>query len=151
VISFVVKKKKKDETGKKYCRFVERLSLTRAISNRCKPSYARNMLSEQSRKWVDRAKDLWCKSFHNKPMWPINGRYQCASCLRYHAVRWEQVAGQHGAGREHTRQNGHRSLNSALIPAPRSAVVRLNEWKELNVAAPVLGKQLRPHLAPRRP
>lgn len=122
-------KNNKDETGKKYRKFLERLSLTRAISNHCKPSYARNMLDEQSRKWVDRAKDVWCKSFHNKPMWPINGRYQCGSCLRYHAVRWEQVAGQHGTGREHTSQTGRRSFNSALIPASRFAIVRLNQGK----------------------
>jgi len=103
-----------DAQWEKYRRFLERLSLTRAIWIHAKPSYARNMLDEQSRKWVDRAKDLWCKSFHHKPMWPINGRYQCGSCFRYHAVCWEQVAGQHGAGREYTRQTGRRSFNSAL-------------------------------------
>jgi hypothetical protein len=35
--------------------------------------------------------DLWCDLLHDKPMWPINGRYQCRTCLRYRPVRWEQI------------------------------------------------------------
>ena len=110
-------------------RVLGRLSHTSAISILRKPAYPRNMLGEQSRKWVGRAKDLWCKSFHNQPMWPVNGRYQCGACLRYDAVRWEQVARGHGAGCEHRREPARRSFNSALIPLPRFALVRLNGWK----------------------
>jgi hypothetical protein len=101
-----------DQTIKKYRWFPERLSLARTISIGAKPSYAPNMLGEQSCNWVDRAKDLWCELFHNKPMWPINGRYQCGCCLRYHAVRWEQVARPRGAAGEHTRETGRRSFHS---------------------------------------
>jgi hypothetical protein len=107
-------------------RVLERLSLARAISIMQEPPYPRNMLVEQSRKCVARAKGRWCELFHNKPMWPINGRYQCGSCFRYHAVRWEQVAVRHVAGREHTHETARRSFHSAGIPGPRFAVVRLN-------------------------
>jgi hypothetical protein len=110
-----------NQTIKKYRWFSERLSLARTISIGAKPSYPRNMLGEQSCNWVDRAKDLWCELFHNKPMWPINGRYQCGSCFRYHVVRWERVA-----GREPTRQTARRSSSSAVISGPRFAVARLN-------------------------
>jgi hypothetical protein len=31
----------------------------------------------------------WCKKTHNRPMWPINGRYICSDCLRSFPVAWE--------------------------------------------------------------
>jgi hypothetical protein len=32
---------------------------------------------------------FWCKSMHNKAMWPIHGRYVCPQCLREYRVAWE--------------------------------------------------------------
>jgi len=83
------------------------------------------MLAEQSRKWVNRTKDIWCELFHDKPMWPVNGRYQCGHCFRYHPVRWEQVPAKHRAGEQPTRQTGWRALNSSLLSAPRLALARV--------------------------
>jgi hypothetical protein len=37
---------------------------------------------------VEKLKDIWCRAFHNEPMWPVNGRYQCRCCLRYHGISW---------------------------------------------------------------
>src|SRR4051812_8438715 len=73
---------------------------------------------EQKREWMGRAKDLWCEVFHNKPMWPVNGRYQCGSCLRYHAVRWENAAAQTGTKHDHTCRVAEEAFN--LNPAVRS-------------------------------
>jgi hypothetical protein len=44
-------------------------------------------------------------------------------------VRWEKIAGRREAGGEHRRHIGRRLFNSALIFAPRFAIVRLNESK----------------------
>ena len=56
---------------------------------RQKPTYARYMFREQLRKSIDRAQGLWCEFFHDQAMWPMNGRYQCRTCLRYTPVPWE--------------------------------------------------------------
>jgi hypothetical protein len=37
----------------------------------------------------NRFSEAWCKAMHNKPMWPINGKYVCSQCLREHSVTWE--------------------------------------------------------------
>jgi hypothetical protein len=58
--------------------------------------------------------EFWCKLLHDRPNWPIHGRYACRVCGRSYAVPWEfttlspdfQRAGQPGvttptlAGRE---------------------------------------------------
>ena len=36
-----------------------------------------------------RLANLWCKTTHPAPMWPVNGRYQCPVCLRSYPVPWE--------------------------------------------------------------
>lgn len=33
-------------------------------------------------------KRVWCKLFHTEAMWPIHGRYLCATCLE----PWEVIA-----------------------------------------------------------
>lgn len=47
--------------------------------------YARIMLHRT----METARALWCEFFHDQAMWPINGRYQCRTCLRYTEVPWE--------------------------------------------------------------
>jgi len=47
---------------------------------------------ERSLSLMNKTKDLWCRAVHNQPMWPVNGRYQCRCCLRYHHVRWTEPA-----------------------------------------------------------
>jgi hypothetical protein len=47
------------------------------------------MVRKQLIKTIDKAQALWCEMFHDQAMWPINGRYQCRTCLRYTAVPWE--------------------------------------------------------------
>jgi hypothetical protein len=32
--------------------------------------------------------DIWCNLMHEKPMWPIHGRYECGICGRQHQVTW---------------------------------------------------------------
>jgi hypothetical protein len=34
---------------------------------------------------------LWCSFAHDQMMWPINGKYQCRRCLRYHEIRWAKA------------------------------------------------------------
>lgn len=55
-----------------------------------KVSYAQIMVSERSQNPLEKARDFWCQLFHDEPMWPVNGHYQCRRCLRYHPVSWEQ-------------------------------------------------------------
>ena len=50
------------------------------------------MLLSQFQKIVYKVEALWCEVFHDQPMWPINGRYQCRTCLRYTAVPWEAAS-----------------------------------------------------------
>lgn len=33
--------------------------------------------------------ELWCKAVHTQTMWPVNGNYLCAKCLRRYPVAWE--------------------------------------------------------------
>jgi hypothetical protein len=30
----------------------------------------------------------WCRWMHRTPMWPINGRYRCPTCMREYEVPW---------------------------------------------------------------
>jgi len=32
--------------------------------------------------------DLWCRTMHQSPMWPIHGQYQCRRCMRCFSVPW---------------------------------------------------------------
>jgi hypothetical protein len=32
----------------------------------------------------------WCRLMHPRPMWPINGRYQCPACQRVTLIGFEQ-------------------------------------------------------------
>ena len=32
--------------------------------------------------------DLWCRSMHSAPRWPMHGYYECPDCLRRHPVPW---------------------------------------------------------------
>jgi len=48
------------------------------------------MLAQQFTNLVERMKTLWCQVFHDAAMWPINGHYQCRTCLRYHPIRWDE-------------------------------------------------------------
>ena len=32
---------------------------------------------------------VWCRTMHRRPMWPIHGEYECATCLRRYPVPWE--------------------------------------------------------------
>lgn len=34
--------------------------------------------------------DAWCRMMHSDPMWPVNGEYQCRTCLRKFRVAWEE-------------------------------------------------------------
>ncbi len=36
--------------------------------------------------WLSR---LWCRTMHEKAMWPIHGRYVCPRCFREYAVDWD--------------------------------------------------------------
>ena len=67
-----------------------RLRRRSSISAAVDEGYARGM-SQQSPKWITVVRDLWCKLFHDEPMWPVRGQYQCRRCLCYHPVRWEQI------------------------------------------------------------
>jgi hypothetical protein len=41
--------------------------------------------------------DIWCNLMHEKPMWPIHGRYECRICGRRHQVAWaEPISGHRG-------------------------------------------------------
>ncbi len=33
----------------------------------------------------------WCKTMHQRAMWPIHGKYICPQCLREYPVAWEGV------------------------------------------------------------
>ncbi len=61
---------------------------------------------------VDRIAGWWCKRMHNEPMWPVNGKYICRTCLRAHPVEWS---------------NSHSYATRpvpALHPVPASPVLR---------------------------
>jgi hypothetical protein len=42
---------------------------------------------EKPKMWK-RLGDIWCILMHEKPMWPIHGRYECSICGRQHQVPW---------------------------------------------------------------
>jgi hypothetical protein len=69
------------------------------------------MLIAKTQEWMNTAKDVWCQVVHDQAMWPINGRYQCRTCLRYHPVAWEQPES-HGAGEKDMLQSGNSQVTA---------------------------------------
>jgi hypothetical protein len=70
------------------------------------------MLMAKTQEWMNAVKDIWCQAVHDQPMWPINGRYQCRKCLRYHAVAWAQPQ-EHGvAEREEILQSSNSQVRA---------------------------------------
>lgn len=60
---------------------------------------------------------LWCKSMHPAPMWPMNGHYQCPTCLRSYPVPWE-----------HPRESAaiaDQPMTRAVIHAPRTSAASM--------------------------
>jgi hypothetical protein len=41
---------------------------------------------------LDRIGELWCIGMHRSTMWPVQGRYRCAVCLREYPVQFEMAA-----------------------------------------------------------
>jgi hypothetical protein len=78
---------------------LERLSRARQFSPVAGPLYPRCMVSMQTHRWIDRTRRLWCRLFHDQPMWPVSGRYQCRVCLIYHDVCWEKTASSNASSR----------------------------------------------------
>jgi hypothetical protein len=69
------------------------------------------MLIAKTQEWMNTAKDVWCQVVHDQAMWPINGRYQCRTCLRYHPVAWEQPESR-GAGEKDMLQSGNSQVTA---------------------------------------
>jgi len=46
-----------------------------------------DLMGETSR-LMDRVRGVWCEWFHDAPMWPIHGQYECATCGRHKSVPW---------------------------------------------------------------
>ena len=44
------------------------------------------------RELIDRIQGWWCETMHDRAMWPIHGKYRCATCLREYAVGFEETA-----------------------------------------------------------
>ena len=38
------------------------------------------------RDFIDRIQELWCAAMHDRALWPIHGKYRCATCLREYPV-----------------------------------------------------------------
>jgi hypothetical protein len=34
-------------------------------------------------------KRFWCRLFHRRILWPVNGSYQCSTCLERFNVSWD--------------------------------------------------------------
>jgi hypothetical protein len=62
--------------------------------------------------WTSRLATEWCQLTHPAPMWPVNGHYQCPTCLRTYRVPWEE-------GRRSTAQ---KSKAGARDAAPAQTV-----------------------------
>lgn len=60
-----------------------------AASARCR-SACLNLHARQSGMW-NRIGLAWCSCFHDSPMWPVHGFYECARCHRMHRVDWDDI------------------------------------------------------------
>ncbi len=40
----------------------------------------------------NRLAEIWCRTMHKQPMWPMHGKYICQQCLREYPVAWEGPA-----------------------------------------------------------
>ena len=38
------------------------------------------------------AAEHWCHFAHSEPMWPVNGKYRCPTCLRTYEVPWANTS-----------------------------------------------------------
>lgn len=74
------------------------------------------MLREQFHKTIDKSKAFWCEFFHDEPMWPIKGRYQCRKCQRYSEVFWDAPASGHTA-----QSSPHAEVSLYVVHATQSA------------------------------
>ncbi len=50
------------------------------------------------RNLMNRIETFWCEHMHTATLWPIHGKYRCASCLREYPVDFEAI-GTRPAGR----------------------------------------------------
>lgn len=41
--------------------------------------------------FTERLGRFWCRLMHESTMWPIDGHYQCATCLRQFPVEWNET------------------------------------------------------------
>ena len=43
------------------------------------------------RDFMNRIRGLWCETMHDRVLWPIHGKYRCATCQREYAVEFEEL------------------------------------------------------------
>ena len=59
-------------------------------------------MSQQRQQNIEDLGAWWCNLMHDSPMWPIHGRYECATCGRHYAVPWDD--------RRNSRTRSHAAL-----------------------------------------
>jgi hypothetical protein len=82
---------------------------------------------------IHRIRSIWCRSMHNKAMWPIHGKYVCARCMCEYTVEW--------AGPASPKPEAG-AVATPLAPkrlAPPMAEVGAIQAKRILLAAAVIG------------
>jgi len=76
-------------------------------------------MAEQMRSTFSFLGRAWCRTMHNRPMWPIHGEYECSTCLRRYRVPWDKADGEPNTQLLETR--GERASETASEKVPRFA------------------------------
>lgn len=62
-------------------------------------------MAEQLREKLSFLGRAWCRTMHNRPMWPIHGEYECSTCLRRYRVPWESTVEVESKATERVSEN----------------------------------------------
>jgi hypothetical protein len=80
------------------------------------------------REFIDRIQGLWCETVHKRALWPIHGKYRCATCLREYAVGFEQTV-------EIPRPGGSCPIGIKEGPPGAWVVLQAGRWKGVVLGA----------------
>ena len=58
----------------------------------------------------------WCQMIHRSPMWPVNGKYRCRTCMREYSVPWEEPKEESPSKPAATPSRVVEAVRTGLIP-----------------------------------
>ncbi len=77
------------------------------------------------REVLNRIGEFWCRVQHPAPRWPINGQYECPTCLRRYAVVWANDSAQPEPPAVPRTAGDREAMPAAVMPSRAALAARL--------------------------